>query len=667
MTPVACGLAMPLELEQQPWPRLYQAAELAMEQQRWQAAETLLQHCLDQNPQHAAAHHLLGKVRLQQQRLEDALQAQQRSCQLDPSLGWNWFAAGELLMTLKRFAEAAEAFEQALHALPAEGWIRDQLVSARLVERTGGEQPSEGLGPKTYQLWIEDHEPRLPSGKIPPANPFWLLEPRVDGSQRWRALHASADLQPAKAPLGNSPWPMDGWLVLMGEGAQLRVGALQALERWLAGELKEQWAAQVVNQLSPHTVSHLNQPDLIYADEDRLDAQGQRIDPWFKPGWVEESFWSSPWLGTLSLWRMSWLRERQLPLPPADVSGRWAWLLAALEQRPKISHLPLVLAHAGPAQQLDPEPLRQHLERQGENIQAVQLHETLPGCFHLQWKLPARWSCSVIIPTRDRADLLASCLDSLWRTTSTARSGGLDLEILVVDNGSIKTETAALLQQWQGRIRVLRCDEPFNWSRLNNLAAAQAKGDLLLLMNNDIEAIQSGWIEAMAAQALRPAVGAVGALLLYPDGSIQHGGILVGINQRTEHAYRGLSPNHGLHRGRSQLHTEWGAITGACLMLRQELLERLGGLDESLPIEFNDIDLCLRLAQLGYRCVIPQDAVLNHHERQSRNSNEHPGDDCALRRVQKRWYLSFDQLKPWWPIQGGSNPNSSLPVGSEAF
>ena len=145
----------------------------------------------------------MGKVRLQQRRFEEALKAQQKSCQLDPSLGWNWFVSGELLMTLKRFAEAAKAFEQALNALPAEGWIRDQLVSARWAARSGGEQFSEGLGPKTYQFWIEEHESRMPSGESPLANPFWLLEPQPDGSQRWCALHAGSDLQPAKAPSGH--------------------------------------------------------------------------------------------------------------------------------------------------------------------------------------------------------------------------------------------------------------------------------------------------------------------------------------------------------------------------------------------------------------------------------------------------------------------------------
>ena len=217
--------------------------------------------------------------------------------------------------------------------------------------------------------------------------------------------------------------------------------------------------------------------------------------------------------------------------------------------------------HAGPPAS-DPRTLQQHLQQQGEELQAVYPHAQLSGCFSLQWALPKAWSCSVIIPTRDRADLLEQCLESLWRTTASARANGLLLEILVVDNGSVEPETAALLKKWRAYIQVMVSDEAFNWSRLNNLAAARARSDLLLLLNNDIEALTPGWLESMASQAFRPVVGAVGALLLYPDGTIQHGGVVVGMHNNADHAYRYLQPDHSVHRGRSQLLTAWGAVTG---------------------------------------------------------------------------------------------------------
>jgi GT2 family glycosyltransferase len=651
---VACRWAA-LNLRSQPWQVLYTAAESAVEHSDWLVAEPLLEQVIEQVPSHAAAHHLLGKVWREQERLEAALEAQQRSCAFDPGLGWNWFAAGELLLELERWAEAITAFEQAQAALPAEGWIREQLAAARFLACCDGEDLAAGVGPHTYRHWIAHHEPRLPPATEGLNAPFWCLEPLAGGQQRWRALHSSAGLQPAAVPLGPSPWPVDGWLVLLGEGSELRPGALQAVECWLAALPLQQQGL------------HGQQPDLLYADEDRRDGQGRRCDPWFKPGWVEESFWSSPWLGALSLWRLSWLRHAGLPLPPADAQGRWRWQLAALEQQPRISHVPLVLVHAGPALQPDPEALRQSLQRQGEAIAAVRPHSQLPGCLTLQWQLPARWSCTVIIPTRDRADLLQQCLASLWHTTADARAAGLDLEILVVDNGSREAATEALLQRWQPRIEVRRCDAAFNWSQLNNQAAAQASSDLLLLLNNDIEATRPGWLEAMAAQALRPAVGCVGAVLLYPDGTIQHGGVVVGMHSGADHAYRDLEPGHGVHRGRSRLLSGWGAVTGACLMLRRELLVRVGGFDEGLPVEFNDVDLCLRLGQLGYRHAIPPEAVLLHHESQSRDAEGSSTAHQALLRVQGRWAGRLAHVAPWWPAQCEASCADGRPLGFKAL
>jgi GT2 family glycosyltransferase len=311
--------------------------------------------------------------------------------------------------------------------------------------------------------------------------------------------------------------------------------------------------------------------------------------------------------------------------------------------------------------------MKQHLLQCGEHIADVSKHHDLDGCLALRWALPRHWSCSVIIPTRDRADLLEQCLSSLWESTSRARESGLELEVLVVDNGSVEDETFALFRHWQHRLpehfQVLRCDEPFNWSRLNNLAAAEARGELLLLLNNDIEAHQEGWIEAMAAQALRPAVGAVGAVLLYPNRAIQHAGVVVGFHGGADHAYRGLPLDHHVHRGRSRLLSRWGAVTGACLMVRAAVLEQIGGLDEGLPVEFNDIDLCLRLDRLGFHNVIPPDAVLIHHESQSRDARRSATAEAALLRMQRRWSVRLRQASPWWPIQSEKNCCDGRPVG----
>ena len=233
-------------------------------------------------------------------------------------------------------------------------------------------------------------------------------------------------------------------------------------------------------------------------------------------------------------------------------------------------------------------------------------------------------------------------------------------EIIIVDNGSFEPSTVELLHHWQESIQVLRCDEPFNWSRLNNLAVAHATGELILMLNNDVFALQPGWIEAMAAQSFRPSVGAVGALLVYPDGTIQHGGMVIGQECEVHHAYRGLQPNHLVHRGRSQLLTAWLAVTGACFMLRRELLNRLGGFDEGYPDEFSDVEFCLRLSQLGYSCVIPNKAILVHRERQSRGTTN---VTSVKQRLRHKYPFLSSLTQPWWPFESESNFPDGRPAG----
>lgn len=377
----------------------------------------------------------------------------------------------------------------------------------------------------------------------------------------------------------------------------------------------------------------------------------------------------------MSVWRVSWLRQHELPLPPSDADDRFCWQLDALERSPRTAHCPLLLVHQGaqpgPPSAAQAQALLQHLRRQDEAVEAVTPLPHRPGCFGLQWALPASACVSVLIPTKDRADLLQVCLATLWDSTAAERDSGLELEIIVIDNGSQQQATADLLSHWQQRLgerlQILSCDAPFNWSRLNNLAAAMAAGELLLCFNNDVEARQPGWLQAMVAQALRPAVGCVGANLLYADGTLQHGGVVIGMHLGADHAYRHCPLDHGIHRGRSRLLSGWGAVTGACLMLRRELLLRCGGFDEGLPVEFNDVDLCLRLSALGYRHVVPPQAVLTHHESQSRQISASSTVDPALQRLRSRWSQRLLDGSPWWPRQAELHFADGRPLGLAAL
>ena len=642
---------------------LFAQAQQARDRGSAQEAEALLRALLAEEPGHGAAHHLLGQLLAERGALEAALEHQQRSAQLHPQLGWNWFAAAELLEDQGRWAEAARCLRRAALALPVEGWIDEQARRLALRQQLDGEDLRRGLGPRAYGYWQQHLEPRLPG-------------PATALQQRWLVLPSGR---------ASPPWPLEGWLLLLGEGMRLRPGALQAIEAWLAAGPADQ------------------DPQLVYADEDCLDVAGRRADPWFKPGWCPESFWSTPWLEGCSAWRISWLRGQGVPPPPAAALGRFRWILEALALQPTIAHVPLVLAHsvarhaaqraapsAAPEQEVVPpmargeagglaaeraEVLRDQLARQGEAIEGVEpLALSFAGGmpqsgFRLQWALPARRRCELIIPTRDRADLLAACLASVWRTATPEVGAEADLElaITVVDNGSREAATERLLAQWGQRLgerwRVLNDAEPFNWSRLNNRAALASRAELLLFLNNDIEARQSGWLAAMARQALRPAIGCVGAVLTYPDGSLQHAGVVVGMHGGADHAYRQLSLDHGMHRGRSRFLSNWGAVTGACLMVRSELFQALGGFDEGLPVEFNDIEFCLRLGALGYRHVVVPEAVLLHRESQSRPAEASATAAPALEWLRRRWRSRLADTGPWWPQACSPHHGDGRPLG----
>lgn len=558
------------------------------------------------------------------------------------------------LLAAGRWGDALPMLELAIQAFPHVPELRVAMSQCRQRLELGDVPLIDGeFNQARYQRWIAFSEERMLDPLLPLRHNWWDLQADSQGQPCWMPLHGGL-------PQVATAWPQLGWLVLRHPGSALRQGALQFVEAWLMDELS---AAD-------------QDPHLIYGDEDRLDAGGARCEPWFKPGFTLESFWSRPWLEGLSLWRISWLRSQQLPLPPLDPEARWSWILQALARAPKLAGLPHVLSHW----QFDPSPLplpQQRwraaqltvaLQEQGEQVLAVDPHPALEGAYQLQWQLPRDVCCTIVIPTRDRADLLEACLSSVWRSRGLGERA-LQIEFVVVDNGSTELATQQCFQRWKlkldQRFQVLEDPRRFNWSALNNHAESGSDADLLLFLNNDIEALQPGWLEAMAAQALRPAVGCVGAVLLYPNHKIQHAGVVLGMHGGADHAYAGLAHPTPVHRGRSQLLTNWGAVTGACLMVRRQLFEVAGGFDEAFPVEFNDIDFCLRLGQLGYRHLVVPEAVLLHHESQSRDAHSSATATDALKRLQALWSVHLSTTQPWWPAACAPDYPDGRPLGLE--
>ncbi len=553
---------------------------------------------------------------------------------------------GRALVAQGRWAEAAQAFAVVAEGCPWAPEWRALMWQGTQLDALQGEELQQGLGPHAYAYWVEHVEPRLPAPLTKLKQSWWL--PQADGG--WRALHAQGVVL--------SSAPRQGWLLLVNPDVRLRLGALQALEAWLEKQEQPQ------------------RPQALSCDEDRLSPDGERHDPWFKPDWVPESFWSTPWLESFSCWDVSWWLDQGLPLPPQAGPERFGWLLQALERQPRLAHVPQVLAHRLSGQALPgPQPAQQraallqaHLRRSGEPGVVVEPHPQLPEAYALHWPLPQRCRCTVIVPTRDKPELLGPCLEGL-ETAFAAAAPALECELIVVDNGSQESATAELLQQWQERLgprlRVLRDEQPFNWSALNNAAAAQSSGDLLLFLNNDTRPGGDAWLQRLAAQALRPAVGCAGALLLYRDGSVQHGGTVLGMHHLAGHAYVGLSPQHLVHRGRLQCLSAWGAVTGACLMVRRSLFERLGGFDEAFPVEGNDVEFCLRLDALGYRHVVDPAVCFPHYESQSRQRRNTPTQQAAMQLIRARWGERLRSSAPWWPQACSPHHSDGRPLGLE--
>jgi GT2 family glycosyltransferase len=393
-------------------------------------------------------------------------------------------------------------------------------------------------------------------------------------------------------------------------------------------------------------------PDVLYADEDRLDADGHRHTPRFKPLWSPELLATHDMLGQPCFYRLSLLQRLGGPRPEYGPAMGWDLALRATAATTpdRIVHLPAVLCHgrdgAEPGrqdgyQENGERALRDSLAAEGLGAARLRPAPLRPDAWQIVYPLPVELPpVSVIIPTRDRPELLRACCTSLLQMTDWPADR---LEVLVVDNGSTDPEALALLRQLAAdpRLRVLPAPGPFNYPRLNNLAAGEARGSLLVLLNNDIEVLEPGWLREMAALALRREVGAVGAKLLYPTGEgVQHAGLVFG-PQAVRHLLRFAPADDPGYGGQLALTQALSAVTGACMMLRREVYEEAGGLDEDLAVGFNDIDLCLRIQDAGYRIVWTPHAVLAHRESASRGMDvaepQRQRAEGELRFMQRRW------------------------------
>ena len=527
-------------------------------------------------------------------------------------------------------------FDESSDIVPYPGWIAefDTLIDE---DRTAMQMQAEGFNLKPLvSIVMPVYNP----------NPIWLEQAlasvRIQNYPNWELCIADdASTDSEIRPLLERYTQMDQRIkvVFREQNGHISAASNSALDlaqgEWIAlldhddllAEHALYWVVDAINK----------QPEcrLIYSDEDKIDEAGVRSDPYFKCDWNPDLFFSQNMFSHLGVYHADLVRKVggfRIGLEGSqdyDLALRCSELIAP-EQ---IQHIPRVLYHwrihaDSTAHSSEAKPyamiageraLNEHLDRQGINAKAVALGYGYRVRYALPRHLPL---VSLIIPTRNGLKLLKQCIESILAKTTYP-----NYEILIVDNGSDDLATLRYLKALtqDDRIRVLRDDLPFNYSALNNAAVKVARGELIGLINNDIEVISPEWLSEMVSHALRPEVGAVGARLWYADDTLQHAGVVLGIHGIAGHAHRFLPKGDTGYCGRASLIQSFSAVTGACLIVRKSLYEQVGGLNEiELKVACNDVDFCLRLREAGYRTIWTPYAELYHHESATRGFDDTP-------------------------------------------
>lgn len=407
---------------------------------------------------------------------------------------------------------------------------------------------------------------------------------------------------------------------------------------------------QVVKTLNQNPDS-----DILYSDSDYINSLNIRYSPYFKPDWDPYLILGQNYIGYFQVIRRTLLESIVGANTNLNANQNWDLILRLSENTQKFCHLPYILYHSRANNKeisnSGPQIVADHLKRKNiparvsllKNYPVNQIHFTLPA------ELPL---ISIIIPTKDGLNLLKPCIDSLFKTTK------LDFEIVIINNNSEKQETFDYFKEiiLNPKIKVLDYPHPFNYAAINNFGVEAAKGQVILLLNNDIEAFEEGWLEEMLSLTLQEDVGIVGAKLYYPNDTIQHAGVILGIDGSARHIETGLpmdAPGYFYHL---QLLHCFSAVTAACIMLRKSIYDEIEGFDaERFPVTFNDIDLCIKVRKAGYQVVWTPHAALYHKESATRGEDVTPEKLArTLReaaRLKEKWGDDVIQNDPFY------NPN----------
>lgn len=415
---------------------------------------------------------------------------------------------------------------------------------------------------------------------------------------------------------------------------------------------------------------------VLYGDEDKIDEQGNRHQPHFKPDWNPDLLLSQNYICHPVVYKTSVLKKIGGFRVGVEGSQDHDLLLRATAglNHDEVVHLPFILYHwrvienstasdaSAKSYTTDAgiEAIRHFLKHSGQNASVEK--GKYPNTYKVNWTLPQKQPLvSLVIPTRDGYDILKQCLESIYDKTSYN-----NFEIIVVDNQTTCDKTLGLFNEYtnaKANFRVLKWDKPFNYSAINNFAVSQAKGDVVGLVNNDIEVINEGWLTEMASHALRPEIGCVGAKLYYPNDTIQHAGVILGIGGVAGHSHKYFHKSEPGYFTRLHLVQNLSAVTAACLLVRKSVFEEVGGLNEQdLTVAFNDVDFCLKVHTAGYRNLFTPWAELYHHESISRGEEDTPEKVARFNKESEYMKEKWEKL-----LTNDTAYNPNLSISHENF
>ena len=512
--------------------------------------------------------------------------------------------------------EAVRATEETLQKQQETRWRAPFLISIAVpVFRTPEiylRQMIEAVQAQTYPFW----ELCIANGSPEDIRLNEVLEEYVRGDSRIRVKN----LEQNAGIAGNTNAALE-------MAAGMYIGLLDHDDLLAPDALFE--VAQVLKQARDKRAV---MPDMIYTDEDKVDQNGkEHFQPNLKPDFSPDLLRSNNYICHFLLVSRTLCESVRGINGEYDGAQDYDFILRCSEKAERIVHIPKVLYHWRTHEQSTADnpiskqyayeagrrAIEAHLRRCGLDGTVASRKEF--GFYRVRYEVQGNPLISIIIPNKDEKDTLKKCLTSIWEKTSYE-----NYEIIIVENNSTTCEIFEYYKEIDGRnsVRVVYWDKDFNYSAINNFGIAHAKGDYLVCLNNDMEVISSDWLEEMLGHCQRPGTGIVGTRLYYPDDTVQHAGIIVGLGGVAGNVFVGLKRFHTGYMHRESLVQNLSAVTAACLMVSREAYESAGGFEEQLAVAFNDVDFCLKVRRAGYLVVYDPYAELYHYESKTRGAED---------------------------------------------